>query len=154
MIYLASPFFNDKEKAVKSRIKKVLEECEYEVYDPQKSSNPYDYEDSNAEWGQCVYTLDIEAIEQSTYVIAIDWGLYGDCGTAFEVGYAKAKGKNVIVIVPNEALSKEHSLMIANGCNNFVSEQRFIDELTSGFGYNLTDICTDLDYFLGGVIQK
>lgn len=152
MIYLASPFFNDKERAVKNRIKAILKNCEYKVHDPQKSSNPYDYEDSNVEWGQCVYTLDIEAIEQSSYVIAIDWGLYGDGGTAFEVGYAKAKNKKVIVIVPNEALSKEHSLMIANGCNNFVSEQRFIDVLMDG--YDLNDICADLDYFLSGVIQK
>lgn len=152
MIYLASPFFNDKERAVKSRIKEVLERNEYQVYDPQSPSSPYNYEDSNAEWGQIVYTSDIEAIENSNYVIAIDWGLYGDNGTAFEVGYARAKGKKVIVVVPNEALSKEHSLMVANGCHNFISEKRFIDGLMQG--YALNDLSADLDYFLFGVIQK
>ena len=73
---------------------------------------------------------DIESNSTSAFIdldgVAIDWCLYGDCGTAWEIGYAYALDKPVLVLVPDETLPLPHSLMVANGSINFISVSRFL----------------------------
>lgn len=160
-IYLASPFFNDKEREVKSKIKYALTLNGYAIIDPQEHEAGYDHkmlwEMSCSSWGRQTFDKDARQIENADVVVAIDWGLYGDCGTAWEIGFAFAKGKPVIVIVPDEVLNVPHSLMIANGSAHFVGQSRFIEDIVPT--YNLMDITKDTDdtlrrYYLEGVPQK
>lgn len=151
-IYLAGPFFTDKERAVKARIKEHLEAlCElagsFAVTDPQSDGDFKSWEQSNNDWGFNVWEKDLKLLDNCDYVVAIDWGLYGDCGTAWEIGYAFAKRKEVIVIVPAESLTRPHSVMVANGSANFITEQRFLA---------ITDLddLVDCDYFAAGIEQK
>lgn len=151
-IYIAGPFFTDKERAVKARIKEHLEAlCElagsFAVADPQSDGNFESWEDYNPVWGFNVWEKDLKLLDNCDYVVAIDWGLYGDCGTAWEIGYAFAKRKEVIVIAPAESLTRPHSVMVANGSENFITEQRFLA---------ITDLddLVDCDYFASGIEQK
>lgn len=151
-IYLAGPFFNDAECAVKARIKAHLEEMianneNYELCDPQTAGNYDSWEQPNCEWGFKVFIGDIDLLDECDTVIAIDWGLYGDCGTAWEVGYAYGRDKKVIIISPNDVLTRPHSVMVVNGSSNFITESRFMkttsmNELLRG------------GYFASGIEQK
>lgn len=150
-IYLASPFFNDREREVKAQVKAQIESLGGgEVIDPQGGGNPASWEQHNSEWGAKIFAKDIERIKSADVVVAIDWGLYGDCGTAWEIGYAYALGKPILVVVPDETLNTPHSLMVANGSHNFISISRFLsftddDDWTNG---------VHRPYFLYGVEQK
>lgn len=144
-IYLASPFFNKKEKEVKERVLSTLCQFECEVIDPQGGGKSESWEESNLEWGKRIFLADVEKIRECDLVIAIDWGLYGDCGTAWEIGFAHALNKEIIVVIPTETLNKKHSLMIANCTDKFISEERFLKE---GFHDYLGE------FYLKGVVQQ
>jgi nucleoside 2-deoxyribosyltransferase len=149
-VYLASPFFNNRERAVKAQVKTHLEQAGIAVIDPQGGGDPMSWEQNNNQWGRKIFKKDLIRIHEADKVIAIDWGLYGDCGTAWEVGYAYGINKHILVVVPDEKLYTPHSLMVANGCDNFVSVSRFLAT---------EDVNTLFDnankfYFLLGVEQK
>lgn len=149
-IYLASPFFTDEQREIKARIKKHLERIignEYEIADPQRKGNPLNWEKDNYDWGSNTFINDITLLDGCEEVVAIDWGLYGDCGTAWEVGYAYSKDKHILVICPNAVANQPHSLMVANACDNFIIEERFFTI------YHYEDLF-NLDYLAKGVVQK
>jgi nucleoside 2-deoxyribosyltransferase len=128
-VYLASPFFNDEQCAVKARVKAHLIECGYEVIDPQEAEEEEKEKDRNIPnhtWGLKTFYKDILKIKSCDYIVAIDWGLYGDCGTAWEIGYGYAKGFNVLVLVPDQTTTIPHSLMVANGSDNFITVGEFL----------------------------
>lgn len=150
-IYLASPFFTEEQRKVKARVKKHLEKIisseNMEIADPQRVSDPFNWEKENTQWGSETYYKDVQLLKSCDAVVAIDWGLYGDCGTAFEVGFAMALQKNVIVICPKAVTNQPHSLMVANGCDNLIIEDRFFTTCCYGDLFNL-------DYFAKGVVQE
>lgn len=125
-VYLASPFFNDEERRIKAQVKEHLTKIGFEVIDPQNGDNEESWEMPNHVWGEHVWQKDVDRIDAADYVVAVDWGMYADCGTAWEIGYAWAKEKDVFVIVPREAYNTNHSLMVMNGCNNAIGLKRFL----------------------------
>ena len=51
-VYLASPFFNKKEKEVKEKVRQRIVELGWELYDPQApSANSVAWEQTNSDWG-------------------------------------------------------------------------------------------------------
>lgn len=150
-VYLASPFFNEEESEVKRTVKRRLVELGYDVHDPQNpASDSSGWETPNSAWAQRIFRKDVEAVDACELVVAIDWGLYGDCGTAWEIGYAYARGRKILVVVPDAALGRKHSLMVANGCDNFVALSRFLsaDDAVSAF------LDPQKSCFLYGVVQQ
>ena len=151
-IYLAAPFFTKREKEIKAIIKEHIEDMialndYYELCDPQTEPRMESWEQSNDHWGAQVFVSDIDLIDRCDVVIAIDWGLYGDCGTAWEIGYAYAKHKSVVIVSPSEALTTPHSVMVANGCDNFLTQRRFLS--IKDF-----DDLLEIDFYACGVEQK
>ena len=61
--------------------------------------------------------MDIEALNKCDRVIAAYLGLYSDTGTAWEIGYAYAKGIPVTLILSNEALNGDVSIMPIQSSN-------------------------------------
>lgn len=112
-IYLASPFFNEKEIGIYNCIIKKLRE-KYEVFVPREHKIENEWDISNEEWGKAVFDMDVAGIDECDIVVALNWGLYSDTGTAWECGYAFAKKIPVINILCNKE-SKEYSLMMING---------------------------------------
>ena len=101
MIYIAGPFFTDKERAfLKIVIESVKEICPNE-------------------WAEAVFKMDVEALNKCDRVVAAYLGLRSDTGTAWEIGYAYAKNIPVSLILSPEALNGEVSIMPIQSSNYF-----------------------------------
>lgn len=92
----------------------ILQDRGFDVYCPWKMCLPNAWDYPNTEWGLMVFSADVVELDKADIVVVLSYGRIGTCGTAWEAGYAFAKGKKVIVV---EADSSKPimSLMIANG---------------------------------------
>lgn len=96
-IYLASPFFNDKELDNYEKVLTILEKKDLIIYAPLK--NQISRENKTKEqWAKQTFRKDIEEIKTSDVVVMLFYGLYSDSGTSWECGYAFAIGKPVVVV--------------------------------------------------------
>lgn len=93
LVYLAGPFFTMSEREFVSESRKALISAGLSVFSP--------YHDVGFGGPEDVVPLDIEAIKKCKTIFAILDGM--DPGTVFEVGYGVALGKNVVILVENEA---------------------------------------------------
>ena len=128
-VYLASPFFNDEQRTVKAKVKEHLIKCGYEVIDPQEVEEEEKEENRNIpnhRWGLKTFCKDAQKIKSCDCIVAIDWGLYGDCGTAWEIGYGYAGGLDILVLAPDQTATIPHSLMVVNGSDNFITVGEFL----------------------------
>lgn len=127
-IYLASPFFNDIERAHYDKVISILrKKADTELFVPQEHIVPGADTMPNADWALEVFKMDVEALEEAELVIVLNWGLYSDSGTAWEQGYAFARGKEVLCILMDETPGVEYSLMTVNGCLRYVFYSVFTD---------------------------
>lgn len=111
-IYLAGPLFTEHEKAIVRQYAGMLRAQGHNVYVPMEHSIPDAWSYSNHEWAKKVFDEDIRAIDRSDRMVVLYYGLYSDSGTAWEAGYAYAKGKCVEVV---DCGCAEASLMVVNG---------------------------------------
>lgn len=109
-VYLASPFFSDEQVERVTRVEKALADnpTVEAVFSPrlqQLDHLPF----GTKEWAEAVYKNDVAHVEWADVVVAVHdftggTELHGvphnhvDSGTAFEVGYAIAIGKPVILV--------------------------------------------------------
>lgn len=76
-------------------------------------------------WGQCVFTMDVLAIDEADWIVLCNYGRKGaTAGTAWECGYAFAKGKKILVV--NMPGVEESSLMVTGCASNVVNYGEFI----------------------------
>ena len=118
-IYLASPWFNNKERVMYRGILDKMRKEGYEVYAPIEHEVPNACEISNAEWGRAVFNADVEAIRNCDEVWVLNFGMYSDSGTAWECGFAYGIGKTVRQLVYGMGEDKTYSLMMINGCEEW-----------------------------------
>lgn len=120
MIYIAGPFFTDKERAfLKNLIRSVKKMFpNEELFIPMEHFIPNGENLSNNEWAEAVFKMDVEALNKCNHIIAAYSGLYSDTGTAWEIGYAYAKGIPVDLIIPLEVLKEEMSIMPIQSSNS------------------------------------
>jgi nucleoside 2-deoxyribosyltransferase len=113
-IYLAAPLSQDKRNDMSKAVQILREHKEFEVYAPVEHTIPNAWDYPNNEWGLMVFTEDIQAIQNSDYVVLLSYGRQAPtAGATWEAGYAFGLGKMVIVV---EMLKGEvMSLMVANG---------------------------------------
>ena len=121
MIYIAGPFFTDEERDF---LKIVIESTkeffpDEELFIPMEHFIPNGENLSNNEWAEAVFKMDVEALNKCNRVIAAYSGLYSDTGTAWEIGYAYAKGIPVNLIIPPEVFKEEMSIMPIQSSNYF-----------------------------------
>lgn len=95
-IYLASPFFNEKEIKKLSAAEEILRSKGLDVYSPREHEDRT--QTRTAEWSANVFKMDIDAIDNADMVVMLYHGNYSDSGTAWECGYAFAKGKPCVVV--------------------------------------------------------
>lgn len=114
-VYLASPFFNDKEKKIYNLVISSIRRQEgIDLFVPQEHTIPNGWDMPNYLWAENVFAVDLLALQQSDVVVVINYGLYSDSGTAWECGYAYATGKKIINILANDE-NDNYSLMMLNG---------------------------------------
>lgn len=120
-VYLASPWFKNNERVMYSQILQKMRAEGHEVYAPVEHEVPNAWDLSNEEWGRQVFFADIKAIDECEEVWVLNFGMYSDTGTAWECGYAYAKGKTVRQLVYDFTADKVFSLMMINGCEEYDS---------------------------------
>ena len=119
-IYLAGPVVAD--DGVKSLVSAVYDKLSGTFdtnYRPGLHKVPNEWGITMQMWGQCVFTMDVLAIDDCDWVVLCNFGRSGaSAGTAWECGYAFAKGKKILVV--NMPGSKDSSLMITGCAANVV----------------------------------
>lgn len=94
-IYLAGPLFTHAEIEYNLKIKDLLVKKNFLVFLPQE-----DAEDTTSEREsqnqECIFKKCVEGVDSSDIVVAVLDGADVDSGTAWEIGYAYAKGKPVV----------------------------------------------------------
>lgn len=117
-IYLASPFFNPAEIERVDKVKEILDSKGLEVFSPKEHQSP-DLEFGSKEWREKTFHNDVGHINWCDCVVAIICnGNYDDSGTAWELGYAYATGKPVILVnFTGEAIN----LMIADSLHALIT---------------------------------
>lgn len=117
-VYLASPFFNDAEIRRMEKVRDILRKKGLDVFVPNEHQNP-DLEFGTREWRKATFESDVAGIDNADCVVAIiSQGNYDDSGTAWEIGYAYATGKPVIVV---NTTGETINLMIADSLHALIS---------------------------------
>ena len=96
-VYVASPFFNQEEIGLVNRVAAILKEKGLQTFLPME--NQLDHlEVGSRHWSIETFMNDLKFINWADVVVAIYHGNYSDSGTAWELGYAYATDKPVILV--------------------------------------------------------
>ena len=130
-VYIAAPivWISEKTSEQINNVKAVLSELEaigkIILHDPSKQKVPNARGMSIQEWGRCIFTLDVLAIDSCDWVVVCDFGRNWTAGTARECGYAFGKGKNVLIIEMYDN-GCDYSVMMRWCCSNYCKYTEFI----------------------------
>lgn len=138
-IYLAGPVVTDN-KEVKAQMQSLEdalnsmgrywrpgaeEEETFEIYRPGTHKVPNAWGIDMQTWGQCVFTMDVVAIDECEWMVVADYGRQATAGTSWECGYAFAKGVKILVVrMPGVS---ESSLMTQGCAANICEYEDFIE---------------------------
>ncbi|MDD1719859.1 MAG: nucleoside 2-deoxyribosyltransferase [Methanoregulaceae archaeon] len=95
-VYLAAPLFSEAEKSYNIQIRDLLSSHFCDVYLPQEIGD--DTHARSRDEHQRIYERHVEALAKADFVIAVVDGADADSGTAWEMGYAVARGIPVIAL--------------------------------------------------------
>ena len=95
-IYLAAPLFSQGERAYNLSIARSLRNNFFDVFLPQETGDDSHTRDKEEQSRICSENL--KALEKSDIIVAIIEGADADSGTAWEMGYAYAQGKQVFAL--------------------------------------------------------
>lgn len=124
-VYLASPFFNDIEIERVDKVKAVLDKLGLDVFSPKEHQNP-EYEFGSREWRAVTFKNDVDHIDWCDIVVAIiSQGNYDDSGTAWELGYAYATGKPVVLV---NLTGETINLMIADSLHALITSYEELEK--------------------------
>lgn len=129
-IYLAASFaYMDKEQTRKrceaiDEAVTTLKLKGFDVYVPHEMKIPNAWDYTMQEWGLMVFSRDVAEIDKSDLVVMLSWGKENNAGAAWEVGYAFAKGKKVVVVAMSDA---PQSLMVLHGSYAQIKYENLFD---------------------------
>lgn len=123
-IYIAGPFFNDKEIQYIEKTEQILTSKGYSYFSPRSIDYSHLGFGSN-EWSNSIFKKDILEIDNCDMMIVLYHGNYSDSGTAFEIGYAYAKGIQIVLVHVDR--ENDSNLMCHEGCNTNI----YFDELAN-----------------------
>ena len=95
-IYLAAPLFSEAEREFNAKIAGILREKKYVVHLPQEVGDDSSTRDE-AETGR-IFEYNLKALDECDIVVAVVDGADADSGTAWEIGYAYAVKKRIILL--------------------------------------------------------
>ena len=110
-IYIAGPFFTKEEcRELEAMIQYVRELYpNSELFIPKEHFIPDGETMPNDVWAKKVFDMDVQELDDADLVFALYLGHYSDTGTAWEIGYAYAHGKNIQISINNGV--KDMSIM-------------------------------------------
>ena len=115
-VYLAGPFFNETEVANVEYAERVLTERGFDVFSPRHHT--VDAEVGSVEWAHGIFKMDRSNLDTADVIVMLYYGNYSDTGTAWECGYAYAKGIPVVLVHVDD---KDSNLMLHVGCASNIS---------------------------------
>ena len=133
-IYLAAPLFSDAERGYNSRIRDLLTEMGYNIYLPQEQGE--DVRQRTIMDDRAVFERHVHALDRVHAVVAICDGPDADSGTAWEAGYAYAKGIPVIVLRTDHRMigpGRRVNLMLEQSSHIEVTLEDLISHLSTMF---------------------
>lgn len=125
--YIAAPVVGvsaDQKAQIIEVMREALRRFADDVYLPWELKIPNAWNMPLEQWARCVFTQDVLQLDECDWVVVCDYGRRSSSGTAWEAGYAFAKGKSVIVVTMPGV--QEVSLMVYNGCTCAVPYEKFI----------------------------
>lgn len=134
-VYIASPLFTERQRENVNEIARFWATA-YKfdtIYKPQDFQVPNAWELPNSDWADAVEAEDRLHLDSADIVIGILYGMNGDDGTAWEIGYASAKGKRIVLVFMNEGGT--YSLMMKNVATRKILRKIFPDNGKSKFLY-------------------
>ena len=95
-VYLAAPLFSESERVYNLSVAGQLRNNFFDVYLPQEAGD--DSDTRNKEEQVRIFSENSRALKNADIIVAIIDGADADSGTAWEMGYACAHGKQVIAL--------------------------------------------------------
>src|SRR4030067_2471618 len=92
-VYLAAPLFREAECDFNRKRRDELISAGFKVFLPQEDSNNIK---DNKDRQKIIFNKNLKGIENSDILVAVLDGADVDSGTAWEIGFASAKGKSVL----------------------------------------------------------
>lgn len=127
--YIAGPLFNEGERWFDEQIDAIVQAAGYETFLPHRDGKEHTMTSDRAEAITRIFAEDLAALDACDLVVANLNGLMVDDGTAWEIGYAYARGKRIIGVRTDWRLSFPYqavNLMIECSLNTLV---RSLDDL-------------------------
>jgi len=122
-VYIAGPLFNEKAKVILEKIDKICKELGLDTFLPSRDAGLYKEGDSTP-----FFVKDRDAIHDCELMVAyLDWrGI--SSGTAWEMGYAHARGVPIISLVEDKkSITKSDRLCVM--CFNSSDVVESLEEL-------------------------
>ena len=116
-IYLASPFFNEKELENVKIAEKILTERGFSLFSPRLNEVRTDEITQLSWWSKETFMNDKKFIDWADVVVMLYYGGYSDSGTAWECGYAYGTNTPVVVV----QLGEDSNLMVHEGCHSNIT---------------------------------
>lgn len=116
-IYLASPFFNEKELENVMIAEKILTERGFSLFSPRLNEVRTDENTQQSWWSKETFMNDKKFIDWADVVVMLYYGGYSDSGTAWECGYAYGTNTPVVVV----QLGEDSNLMVHEGCHSNIT---------------------------------
>lgn len=116
-IYLASPFFNEKELENVKIAEKILTERGFFLFSPRLNEVRTDENTQQSWWSKETFMNDKKFIDWADVVVMLYYGGYSDSGTAWECGYAYGTNTPVVVV----QLGEDSNLMVHEGCHSNIT---------------------------------
>lgn len=88
-LYLAGPLFTLAEQSFNAELARFLEGEGFEVWLPQEH-------EPRSNTARAIFAMDVEALDSADVIVACMDGPDPDSGTAWECGYAFARGKPIV----------------------------------------------------------
>lgn len=127
-VYLASPFFSPTQNGLLDRVEQALEDNPFvEAYFSPRKSQITALQYGSEIWRDATFKMDVDNIEWATHIVAVaDFdGADADSGTAFEIGYAFATGKPVILLHETDT---DVNLMLSESLHYYTKDVQDIED--------------------------
>lgn len=124
-VYVAGPLFDEGERWFIEKVDQLISDLGFETFLPHRDNPP-----KNKENVKQIFQNDRQAIDDCDLVVANLNGITTDDGTAWEIGYAFAKGKYLVGLHTDWRSRFQHevvNLMIETSLNTLT---RSFEELT------------------------
>jgi nucleoside 2-deoxyribosyltransferase/predicted secreted protein len=127
-VYLAAPLFSEPERAYNLSVASQLRNNFFHVYLPQEAGD--DLDTRNKEEQARIFSENLGALKNADIIVAIIDGADADSGTAWEMGYTYAHGKQVIALRTDFRRSGRHekvNLMLEESATVVTSIEYLLD---------------------------